>query len=51
MDGATRPPCQSPLLRNDANVQAVRQNTLGITQAAFYAPDTITGSVGLTAHN
>ncbi len=40
----------SPLtiLRNDATVQAVRHNALGLTQAAFYGADALAVHAGLT---
>jgi chondroitin AC lyase len=36
------------IIRNDANVQAVRQSSLGVTQAAFYAADSFSIATGQT---
>jgi autotransporter-associated beta strand protein len=36
------------IIRNDANVQAIRQSAQDITQAAFYAPDSFSITAGQT---
>jgi chondroitin AC lyase len=36
------------IIRNDANVQAIRQSAQDITQAAFYAPDSFSITTGQT---